>query len=481
MGNVFSSQGRLDEAIIAYKKALSFQPDHAVARTQKLHEQANICDWTAIIEEHDYLENLGLVGQAVMPFALLSLEDAPERHQLRSQKYAKTKFSQPAIAFPNPTLKKPTRLRIGYFSSDFNDHPVTHLITKMLSLHDREAFEVFAYSFGGMHSDHWRGKVIGAVDNFKDVTEMNDREIALLARQDNLNIAIDLNGYTKNSRPGIFAYRAAPIQISYLGIAMTMGTDFIDYLIADRISIPIETSSLYNEKIIYLPDCYQVNNNSINIESVSVNRSQMSLPDEGFVFCCFNQSFKITPSVFDIWMRVLRQIEGSVLWLYKSNEWAAQNLQKEATRRGVCNQRLIFAERLPLEQHIARHKLADLFLDTFNFNAGATGSTALWAGVPLITKLGKGFTARVSASLLDAIGLPELITQTELEYENLILDLAKNPARLDTIKEKLKSNKFHTPLFDTEVFTKHIEEGYSLAFERFWDGKAPQSMYVGKS
>jgi len=259
---------------------------------------------------------------------------------------------------------------------------------------------------------------------------------------------------------------------------MTTGADFIDYLIADRICIPSDMESCFSESIMHLPNCYQVNDNSTVISNVAMSRSEMGLPENGFVFCCFNQSFKITQNIFDIWMRVLRQVDGSVLWLRRPNEWAEQNLRKEANKRGVAGDRLIFADRLPLEKHLARHKLADLFLDTFNFNAGATASAALWAGLPLVTKMGKGFVTRVSGSMLSAIGLDEMITKTEQEYEALILDLAINSQRLLSVKQKLISNRLSTPLFDTKLFTRHMEKGYTLAYQNYYNGMEPRSLII---
>jgi predicted O-linked N-acetylglucosamine transferase (SPINDLY family) len=323
-----------------------------------------------------------------------------------------------------------------------------------------------------------RQRLINAVDVFDDVKEMSDKDIALLARQDKIDIAVDLKGFTKDSRTGIFSYRAAPIQISYLGYPGTMGAEFIDYIIADKVVIPEKDKPYYRESVIYLPHSYQVNDNTRVISDRLVTKFSMRLPEQGFIFCCFNQNYKISPAEFNIWMRLLTKIKGSVLWLLKSNKWAESNLRLEAEKWGISGDRLIFAERLPQAEHLARQKLADLFLDTFNVNAHTTASDALWSGLPVVTKLGQGFAARVAGSLLAAIDMPELITETEQDYEALILDLATNPERLGAIKIKLAANRLSKPLFNTELFTKHLEDGYQRAYQQYFDGKKPEAIYV---
>jgi protein O-GlcNAc transferase len=307
---------------------------------------------------------------------------------------------------------------------------------------------------------------------------MNDRDVALLARQDKIDIAVDLTGYTTNSRSGIFACRAAPIQINYLGYPGTMGADFIDYIIADQNLIPTESQHFYSEKPIYMPNSYMVTDNTRPVSSIPITRLEAGLPEDGFVFCCFNNNYKISPAEFDIWMRLLTRVKGSVLWLRKSNNWSEDNFSKEAQNRGVDPSRLIFAGRKPMDEHLARHRLADLFLDTFAFNAHTTATEALWVGLPVVTKLGQGFAARVAGSLLTAIGLPELITETEQEYEALILDLATNPERLASLKEKLAANRLSKPLFNSELFTKHLEDGYQQAYHRYFEGLEPDTITV---
>ena len=293
-----------------------------------------------------------------------------------------------------------------------------------------------------------------------------------------IDIAIDRNGFTAYCRPAIFASRAAPLQISYKAYPGTMGTGYIDYLVADPIVVPADHRQNYSEKIAYLPNSYQVYDTKRGISDRTVSRTEVGLPEDAFVFCCFNNNYKITPTVFDCWMRILRQVDGSVLWLFEDNAKAASNLRKEAEVRGVRPERLIFARRMPPSEHLARHRLADLFLDTLPYNAHTTASDALWAGLPVLTRIGETFAGRVAASLLNAIGLTELITSTPQAYEALAIELATNPEKLAAIKRKLANNRLTTPLFDTQTFTRHIEAAYTMMYERYQANLPPDHIYV---
>ncbi|MDA8881569.1 tetratricopeptide repeat protein [Alphaproteobacteria bacterium] len=513
-GNTLHKQGKPDEAIVSYKKALSFKPDHAdgfnnmgaallrkgelveaiasysralaikpdyeAVRAQKLHQQAHICDWPGIEVDEARLAEIGTARQSVLPFTLLSFEDAPQRHRIRSKLYAQEKVPYNILPLNTRHFLKPKKIRIGYFSTDFREHPVAYLIAKVFQLHNRDKFEIFGYSLYGNEKSAVRRRVAKSFDCFINVQDMSDKDVALRARQDKIDIAIDLTGYTENGRIGIFAHRAAPIQINFLGYPGTLGADFIDYIIADPIVIPSTQRSAYSEKIIYLPHTYQPNDNTrVTSQKVST-RAEMGLPESSFVFCCFNNNYKISPVEFDIWMRLISKVEGSVLWLLKSNRWAEQNLLQEAEKRGIKKDRLVFAEKLPPHEHLARHKHADLFIDTFNYNAHTTASDALWVGLPIVTKMGQGFATRVAGSLLNAIGLPELITKNEQDYESLILELATNPDRLSKVKEKLKANCFTHPLFDTEQYTKYLEDGYQQTYQNYCEGHQPRTIIVLK-
>ena len=478
-GNALVKKGNLDAGIKSYKMALNIRPDHHSARSNKLHNQSHICDWVAIDQDRHLISSLGTSNEAISPFVMQSLEDAPERHRLRSEIFNKKlhRYKTP-LPVAGPPQQTPQRLRIGYFSADFHEHAVAYLIAKVLETHDRSRFEVYGYSIGPSKDDDMRHRLIKAFDVFDDVSGMNNQDAALSARQDKIDIAIDLNGYTENSRQGIFAHRAAPIQINYLGYSGTMGADFMDYIIADPVLIPTGYEHYYSERILRLPNTFMPTDNTRPISTRPMSRSEAGLPDDGFVFCCFNNNYKIRPQEFDIWMRVLLKIEGSVLWLRNSNEWSQTNLRSHVETFGVDPSRLIFASRVPMDEHLARHKLADLFLDTFTYNAHTTATEALWTGLPVVTKAGKGFSARAAASLLTAAALPELITETEQEYEELILHLASNPGRLAQVRKKLADNRLSTPLFNTELYTRHLENGYEQAYQRYFDGKLPRTIVV---
>jgi predicted O-linked N-acetylglucosamine transferase (SPINDLY family) len=478
MGNALQDQGKLEEAIAAFNKALAIQPDYEAARGQKLHQLAHICDWDAIGKDSTLIPSLGTSEKFVPPFVMLSLEDAPDSHRIRSEVYAKAMYPQRPLPLPALPSKKPKRIRIGYFSADFHNHATMYLMAKVFAAHDRQKFEVYAYSYGPDANDQMRQVLIKSVDVFEDVREMGFKDTALRSRQDKIDIAVDLKGHTQDQRLGIFAYRPAPTQISYLGYPGTIGAEFIDYIVADPVVVPSNRRSAYSEEIIYLPHTYQPNDDKRVISQKVTTKADMGLPEDGFVFCCFNSNYKISPAEFDIWMRLLGKVNGSVLWLLKSNRWAEQNLQREAEKRGIQANRLVFAEKLPHDQHLGRQKHADLFIDTFNVNAHTTASDALWAGLPIVTKLGQGFAARVAGSLLTAVGLTELITENEQDYEALILELATNPVKLANVREKLAVNRLSQPLFDTQQYTKHLEDAYQQAYQNYFEGKSPQTIVV---
>jgi len=481
MGNAFRDQGKLDDAIAAYNKALSIKPEYAVARAQCLHQHAHICDWSAIEAERSHVTELGIIGKSVPPFTVLSLEDAPDRHRLRSELYAREKkFLRKPLPAPSKPSQKPERLRVGYFSADFHNHATMYLMAQVFTAHDKSQFETLAYSYGPDKQDEMRKKLVSAVDVFHDVRGMNDIQIVELARADKLDIAIDLKGFTQNTRLAPFAYGLAPVQISYLGYPGTLGADLIDYIVADPVVIPEHKRHHFSEQIIYLPHTYQPTDNKRIISDKLITREDVGLPTYGFVFCCLNNNYKISPREFDIWMRLMQKVEGSVLWLLKSNKWAEQNLKREAEDRGISAERLIFAEKVPQAEHLARQKLADLFLDTFNYNAHTTASDALWAGLPVVTKLGEGFAARVAGSLLAAIGLTELITENEEEYEALALTLATDPKRLGQVKSKLDGNRLTHPLFDSEMYTRHLEAGYHMAYDQYFNEQERSDIVVPK-
>lgn len=453
-GTALRQLKRPEAALESLGAALRLKPDHAIARAELLDLQAHLALWTgkaSLPDAHD---------GAVPPFYVLHLADDPARQLACAQAWAEEKFGgiRPDVqerGAPGP------KIRVGYFSADFHNHATMYLMARLFELHDRSQFEIHAFSYGADAQDEMRARLIGAVDDFHEVADLDDRQIAALSNLRGIDIAIDLKGYTEDGRPGIFAHRAAPVQAAYLGYPGTMGADFIDYIIADDVTIPAEARNFYSETIAALPHSYQVNDDQRRISEAPVSRVECGLPEDGFVFCCFNNGYKISPDAFAIWMRLLREVEGSVLWLLRADEIAVRNLRSEAERAGVDPGRLVFADRVPLDRHLARHRCADLFLDTFVYNAHTTASDALWAGLPVVTKLGKSFAARVGGSLLHALDLPELVTGTEADYEALALDLARNPARLAAIKAKLSAKRTTAPLFDAARFTRDIEALYA--------------------
>jgi predicted O-linked N-acetylglucosamine transferase (SPINDLY family) len=421
-----------------------------------------------------------------MPFPLLAYIDDPVLHKLAAEIWTRTKCPSSHTLGAIQARSKKTKIRIGYYSADYRNHPVTHLMAGIFELHDKSRFELTAFSFGPDSNDGMRQRVSAAFDRFIDAREMSDSAVARLSRELEIDIAIDLAGFTQNSRTGILAERCAPVQVNYLGYPGTMGAPYVDYIIADKRVVPEASQAFYSEKIAYLPDSYLPTSHQADDvnwqDSGSVyTRAAFGLPDSGFVFCCFNNNYKITPTIFDCWMRLLERVEGSVLWLFEDNPVAAGNLRREAERRGMDKQRLAFAKRVPrLSEHLARYRFADLFLDTLPYNAHTTASDALWAGLPVLTCMGQSFASRVAGGLLKAIELPELVTHTQEEYENRAIELATNPGKLAAIKQKLQANRLTTPLFDSKAFTHNLEAVYTAMYERYHAGLPPEHIEVQK-
>jgi len=419
--------------------------------------------------------------KAASPFNLLSIPSTLSEQKIAAETYAADNFPPVADASALSFASHAGKIRIGYFSADFRDHAVAHLIAQLFELHDRSRFEIFGFSFGPSAADEMRRRLTASFDQLIDVQDKSDKETVELARNLKIDIAVDLMGFTEQSRTGIFAHRAAPIQVNYLGFPGTMGANYIDYIVADRTLIRPEEARFYSEKVVYLPHSYQVNDRTRRISDRAFRRDELALPTDAFVFCCFNNSFKITPDVFEIWMGLLGKIDGSVLWLLRSSESAAKSLRTEAGRKGIAGERLVFAEPMNLSDHLARHAAADLFLDTFYYNGHTTASDALWAGLPLVTRLGHTFADRVAASLLHAIGLPELVTRTSDEYEQLAFQLANDRDKLSLIKKRLADNRLTHPLFDTKLFTRHIENAYEKMWERHRMNLKPDHLSVEAS
>ena len=478
-GDAFLQLRNHEAALQCYSEALALKPDYDFLYGTCLYARMLVCDWsnaeqelaklTAKIEGND---------KAAPPFSVLPVIGDPRLQEMVAARWRESMYP------PGPSLPEirrrygHDRIRLGYYSADFHDHATAYLMAHLFEHHDRSRFELIGFSFGADRNDEMRVRVQAAFDRFIDVRNRSDRDIALLSRSLEVDIAVDLKGYTERARPGIFAMNAAPLQVSYLGYPGTMAAEFIDYLIADPTLIPEESRQHYHEKIAYLPNSYQVNDARRRIADRRYSREELGLPETGFVFCCFNNNYKIVPSTFDGWMRILKQVDGSVLWLLEDNPAAAGNLVAEAGRRGVDGKRLIFAGRMPLPDHLARHRAADLFIDTLPYNAHTTASDALWAGLPLLTCAGHAFAGRVAASLLNAVGLPELVTSTQAEYEERAVQLATDPSRLQGIRKKLADNRLSTALFDTQLFARHIESAYLQMYERYQADLPPGDIYV---
>lgn len=478
-GAALSHLGRNDAASRDLEQALKLSPELPFAGGTLLHARMHCCDWQSYEEESSrVIADVRAGKRAIEPFMFLAVSDSAEDQLRCSQTWVNDQCPPSAGASWTGKRYRHDRIRVAYVSSSFHRHPLGYLMAGLFEQHDRTRFETIAISSGPDDRSAMRARLKAAFDRFIDVRQRSDREVVQLMRDLEIDIAVDRSGFSTGARPGIFYQRAAPIQVNYLAYPGTMGADFIDYIVADQVVVPREHHSWYEEKVVYLPDCYQVNDSSRSIAEHAPSRAELGLPDRGFVFCSFNNSYKTTPQMFDVWMRLLREVDGSVLWLLEGNAAAQHNLRREAATRQVHADRLIFARGVAHEDHLARHRRADLFLDTLPCNAHTTASDALWAGLPVLTCMGTTFAGRVAASLLQAIGLPELITGSLHEYVQLALRLASDSAQLDQIRQKLSSHRTTWPLFDTDRFRRHIEAAYIEMWERHQRGEPPASFSV---
>ncbi|TCJ12748.1 tetratricopeptide repeat protein [Parasulfuritortus cantonensis] len=476
-GNVLKDLKRYAEASASYERALALRPDYPFLRGKALQARMQQCVWRGLEADLQALAAGISAGRPVTPpFELLGVIDDPALQLAAARLFARERYPEGGAVVGTPTPGR--KIRIGYYSADFHNHATTWLMAELFEAHDVDAFEVHGFSFGPDKNDEMRRRVSSALHRFHEVSARSDREIAELSRTLGIDIAVDLKGYTGDSRTGIFAQRCAPIQVSYLGYPGTMGAPYIDYLVADPTLIPEADRRHYSEKICYLPHSYQVNDSRRAISERVFSRAEAGLPASGFVFCCFNNNYKILPATFDGWMRILKAVEGSVLWLLEDNPAAAANLREAARARGVAEGRLVFAPKLKLDEHLARHRLADLFLDTLPYNAHTTTSDALWAGLPVLTRIGRSFAARVAASLINAVGIPELITGSQADYEAMAIELARQPAALARIRTTLARNRSTSPLFDGRRFARDIEAAYAQMIGRHRAGLQPEHLFV---
>ena len=478
-GIALERMSRLEEALPSYERAMALDPSQKYLAGTRLHVKMHLCDWRDFDADCARLVASVADGKiASTPFLLLPLPSSPAAQRQCATLYAADRCPAAAAPLWNGERYHHDRIRIAYLSADLHDHATAYLMAGLFERHDRSTFETVAISFGPAQDGEMRRRLTRSFDRFIDVAAESDHAAAKLVRDLEVDIAVDLKGFTQGARTAILAARPAPIQVSYIGYPGTMGASYIDYLIADRFVVPPEQYEAYSERIAWLPDSYQVNDQDRKISDVTPSRAQAGLPEHGFVFCSFNNTYKITPDVFDVWMRLLREIDGSVLWLLEANSSAPNNLRRGAEQRGVSAERLIFAPKLKLEDHLARQRLAHLFLDTLYYNAHTTASDALWSGLPVVTCPGTTFASRVAGSLLHAVGVPELVTTSLADYEALALALARDPAQLAALKSRLARNRATHPLFDTERFARHIEAAYTTMWQRQQRGDAPESFAV---
>jgi protein O-GlcNAc transferase len=477
--------GRFEDAIASYERGSALDDPRALG--ELVFCRLAIADWAGASKLAGRLRNAVAEGHFVHSFAAIGLE----LHPADQLKVARSLTRDVVAAAPNPFVHKPfvhskvtraEKLRIAYLSSDFWHHPVGVAVAELFERHDRTRFEIIGVSLGPDDRSGLRARLIKALDSFHDVASDNDRNIAKLLNDRKVHIAVDLNGLTEGFRPGVLARRPAPIQVNYLGYPGTTGADHMDYIFADETVLPFDQQPFFAEKIVHLPDCYHVNDATRHISSYVAPRSDLGPPDQGMVFCCFNQTFKIAAPIFDVWMRLLARVPGSVLWLSEMNDLAQANLRREAAARSIDPDRLIFAPRIDSSaDHLARHRAADLFLDTLPYNAHSTTCDALFAGLPVVTCMGNIFAGRVAASMLEAAGLPELVTNNLQDYEAQALKFATDPALLQSTRRKLERNRPTCRLFDSDRFRRHIEAAYETMWDIHRQGESPRSFRVEPS
>jgi protein O-GlcNAc transferase len=467
-GNVFALSKRHWEAAKAYAAVLKTEPQHPFTKGLLLHQKMLHCDWSGFNSSVDDIEKDVAAGKlSVEPFILQSVSDSPEMLQHCNELFCQAKYPTNINAGLRRSAVDHQKIRVGYFSGEFREQATSHLIVGALEQHDTSRFEIYGFDNGWDDGSEIRRRINAAVHEMIEIRRLGDSSALATVQEKQIDIMVNLNGYFGEQRMQLFPHRMAPIQVNYLGFPGTLGANYIDYIIADRLVIPEHHKSFYDEKVVYLPNCYQANDSKRKIAAGAPNRLECGLPANGFVFCCFNNCYKILPDMFDRWMRTLSQVDGSVLWLLSTNQEAMSNLCREAAARNIDPRRLVFAKQVPPADHLARHALADLFLDTLPCNAHTTASDALWAGLPLLTCMGGAFSGRVAASLLNTIGLPELVTTTREDYERTAVELASSPEKLALVRAKLASNRSSAPLFDTKLFTQHLETAYRAMIDRY--------------
>lgn len=478
-GGVLQDMQRHQEALGMFKSALAIAPAHPEAVGGLTASTQYLCDW-ACSEHllHPLRKHIEEGRDAIAPFALLGICDEPEIQRRCGENHIRQSLTRAPVPLWNGTIYKHDRVRLVYLSPDFRRHPVAYHIAPLFERHDRSQFEVIAISIGPDDGSEIRARIERGVDKFCDARTHCDEDVARFLRHLEADIIVDLGGHTRHARSAILSYRPSPVQVNYLGYAATMGADFMDYVIGDRIVLPREYQPFFSEKIVHLPDCYHAVNSERPLENCKTARSEVGLPENGFVFCCFNSHWKINRDDFERWMRLLNAVPGSVLWLKATHDRVKENLSREARASGIDAHRLVFAAEVKFAEHLARHQLADLFLDTNLFNGHTTAIDALWAGLPLVTLKARSFAGRVAASILNALGLSELATDNPEEFERLALHLARNRSVLESYRKRLMQNRADHPLFDMDGFRRNIEKAFKHMRERVAEGKHAQGFSV---
>ena len=477
-GMALQDQRQYEDASLAFERVMQLQPDRPLVAGRLIHAKMLGADWTALGPLYQHIASATAAGRiAAEPFGLQGYCVAPELLMRAAQNFAATHVPDRSADWPRVQVGHGEKIRIGYVAGEFRDQATSVLLTEVLECHDTSQFEVFAFD-NGWSDDSALRRRIEAATQVVPIRWLDHRAAVSAVRERGIDILINLNGYFGRARHHLFAARPAALQVNYLGFPGTTGMPFIDYLIADEVVIPPGAHHHYSEKVVYLPDSYQPNDSQRRVADEPGTRAAAGLPDDAFVFCCMNNVYKIMPVVFDVWMRLLQRVPGSVLMLLGDNPETQDNLRREAQARGVDGARLIFGKPLRNDQHLARLRLCDLFLDTLPYNAHTTGSDALWAGLPLLTCTGQTFPGRVGASLLKAVGLPELVSASLADYEAMALRLAGEPALLAGLRQRLAANLPTAALYDTPRYTRHLEAAYAHMVARARGALAPEAFAV---
>jgi predicted O-linked N-acetylglucosamine transferase (SPINDLY family) len=479
MGEILNFFKKHTKSAHCYLKALDLSIGDSYLLGQYHHQMMLACDWSNYQQCNAKLFKLTNEGRkGGEPFGYQGIASSEQLLKKCAEIYSNDKF--PTLGNLSKSSKyKHNKIRIGYLCGEFREQATSILMTRVWELHDKSKFEIFAFDNGWDDGSDYRQRIEEAFSKkINDISRLSDMDSAKLIRKKEIDILVNLNGYFGRPRQGVFSYKPAPIQVNYLGFPGTIGAQYMDYIIADKIVLPHESKKYYVEKVVHLPNSYQANDNQRIISKRKFTKTELGLPENGFIFACFNNNYKITPPTLDSWIRILTHVPGSVLWLLADNPGATENLVKTTTDRGIDSCRLVFAERLSISEHLARHDLADLFLDTLPYNAHTTCSDALWTGLPVVTLVGNTFPGRVAASLLNALGLGELVCYSYAEYESMAIDLATKPEKLDVIKKKLAQNRLTTPLFNTPVFTKNLECSFNKMYERYQNNLEPDHISV---